>query len=54
MNNLVQSYKIIYEQLKKNCSHTTNFPQIKQPKFSYLELVALNLTAEYLSYNFEF
>ena len=53
MNNLVQNYKIIYEQLVKNCSHIKSFPQIRQPKLSNLELVALNLTAEYMSYSSE-
>ncbi|KAA6327598.1 hypothetical protein EZS27_023432 [termite gut metagenome] len=31
----------------------TSFKQIRQPKLSDLELVALNLTAEYMSYNSE-
>jgi len=53
MNNLVQNYKIIYEQLVQNCSHIKSFPQIRQPKLSNLELVALNLTAEYISYSSE-
>ena len=53
MNNLIQNYKIILEQLIENSSHIKSFPQIRQPKLSNLELVALNLTAEYMSYNSE-
>ena len=53
MNNLVQNYKIILEKLIENCSHIKSFSQVRQPKLSNLELVALNLTAEYMSYNSE-
>lgn len=53
MNNLIQNYKIILEELTKICSHITSFKQIKQPKLSNLELIALNLTAEYSSINTE-
>ena len=37
----------------ENCSHIKSFSQVRQPKLSNLELVALNLTAEYMSYNSE-
>src|SRR5574344_1999404 len=53
MNNLVQNYKIILEELTKTCSHIESFTQIRQPKLSNLELVALTLTSEYMSYNSE-
>ena len=53
MNNLVQSYKIILKELTKTCSHIESFSQVRQPKLSNLELSALNLAAEYLSYNSE-
>ena len=53
MNNLVQNYKIILEKLTKNCSNIEYFSQIRKPKLSNLELVAINLTAEYISYNSE-
>jgi hypothetical protein len=53
MNNLVQNYKIILDKLIKTCSHIESFLQIRQPKMSHIELVALNLTAEYMSYNSE-
>jgi len=53
MNNLVQNYKIILDKLIENCSHIKSFSQIRQPKLSNLELSALNITAEYMSYNSE-
>jgi hypothetical protein len=53
MNNLLQNYKIIFDKLTKICSHIESFSQIRQPKLSNIELVALNLTAEYMSYNSE-
>ncbi|KAA6329019.1 hypothetical protein EZS27_022140 [termite gut metagenome] len=53
MNNLLQNYELILKELTKICSHITSFKQIRQPKSSDLELVALNLTAEYMSYNSE-
>lgn len=53
MNNLVQNYKIILNELTLNCSHIKSFKQIRQPKMSNIELIALNLTAEYMSINTE-
>jgi len=53
MNNFIQSYKLILEELSKNCQHITNFRQIKQPKLSNLELTVLNLTVEYFYINTE-
>jgi len=50
MNNLVQSYKIILDKLTETCSHIESFSQVRQPKLSNLEIVALNITAEYISY----
>ena len=35
------------------CKHLTTTKQIRLPKMSDLELVALNVTAEYMSINFE-
>ena len=40
--------------MSENCSHIKSFSQVRQPKFSNLELVALNLTAEYISYYSEY
>jgi hypothetical protein len=53
MNNLVQNYEIIFKKLTNICSKITIFKQIREPKLSDLEFVALNLTAEYMSYDSE-
>lgn len=53
MNNLIQNYKIILKELTKNCKHITSSKKIRLPKMSDLELVALNITAEYMSINSE-
>lgn len=46
MNNFIRNYKIILEELINIYSHIKTKPQIKSPKLSDLELVALNITAE--------
>lgn len=53
MSILILECKIILDTLRKTCSHTVCFTQIRKPKLSNLELVALNLTAEYMSINSE-
>ena len=53
MNNLVENYEIILENLKSTCNDIESFSQIRKPKLSNLELVAINLTAEYMSINTE-
>ena len=53
MNNLIQNYKIILKELTKTCKHITSNKQIRLPKLSDLELVALNITSEYMSINSE-
>ena len=53
MNNLIQNYKIILKELTKTCNHITSSKKIRLPKMSDLELVALNITAEYMSINSE-
>ena len=40
-------------QLTNTCKHITANKQIRLPKMSDLELVALNITAEYMSINSE-
>ena len=47
MNNLIENYKIILNNLKNTCGDIESFHQIRTPKLCTLELVALNLTAEY-------
>lgn len=53
MNNLIENYEIILNNLKTTCGDIESFSQIKQPKLSNIELVAINLTAEYMSINTE-
>jgi hypothetical protein len=53
MNNLVQNYEIILNELTKTCSHIESFSQLRTPKLSNLELAALNFTAEYMCHNSE-
>ncbi|KAA6300603.1 MAG: hypothetical protein EZS26_003263 [Candidatus Ordinivivax streblomastigis] len=50
MNNPTQNYELMLKELTNICSSITSFKQIRQPKLSDLELVALNQTAEYMSY----
>ncbi len=53
MNNLIQNYKIILKELTRTCKYIETTKQIRLPKLSDLELVALNITAEYMSINSE-
>ena len=53
MNNLTENYEIILNNLKNTCEDIESFHQIRTPKLCNLELVALNLTAEYMSINTE-
>lgn len=53
MNNLIANYEIILNNLKITCGDIESFTQIRKPKLDNLELVSLNLTAEYMSINTE-
>jgi hypothetical protein len=53
MNNLIQNYEIILKELKNICGHIKSRHQIRTPKLSDLELVALNITVEYMSIHSE-
>ena len=53
MNNFIASYKLILKVLQENCKKESFLFQIRKPKFSDLELIALNLTAEYKSIDSE-
>lgn len=53
MNNLIQNYKIILKELTIHCQNISTRPKIRVPKLSDLELVSLNITAEYMSINSE-
>jgi hypothetical protein len=47
MNNFIQSYELILEKLQEFSIDFDNFLQIRKPKLSNIELIALNLTAEF-------
>src|SRR5690606_5652777 len=53
MNNLIQNYEIILKELTTTCIHIATTKQIRLPKMSALELVAVNITAEYMSIDSE-
>lgn len=53
MNNFIQNYEIILKHLQKLDISFDCFKQIRQPKLSNLELVCINLTAEYMSVDSE-
>jgi len=48
MNNLIQNYEIILNELAATCSHIECFSQAKQPKLSNLEIDTLNAIKIYL------
>jgi hypothetical protein len=47
MNNFIQSYELILEKLIELQIDFSNFIQIRTPQLKNIELIALNLTAEY-------
>ena len=49
MNNLIENYEILLNNLKLTCGNIDSFPEIRTPRLSNLELVRLNITAEYMS-----
>ncbi len=51
MCNFIENYEIILNNLKLICGDISSFKQIRTPKLSNLELVSLNLAAEYMSIN---
>lgn len=53
MNNLTANYKRILEVLRKISEEQLLSYQRRQPKLSDLELISLNLTAEYLGIDSE-
>jgi len=53
MNNFIQNYKIILENLQTLDINYDVFLQIRTPKLSNLELVAMNFTAEYMGIDSE-
>jgi len=53
MNNFIQNYKIILHHLNELEINPTVFKQIRKPKLSNLELIAMNFTAEYMGIDSE-
>ncbi len=53
MNNFIQSYELILYHLKELQLNTNPFMQIRQPRLSNIELIAMNFTAEYMSIDSE-
>lgn len=53
MNNFIQSYEIILKNLQNIDIQLPVFPQIRRPKLGNMELVAMNLTAEYMGIDSE-
>lgn len=53
MNNFIRSYKIILHHLEELQINATLFKQIRPPKLSNIELVAMNFTAEYMGIDSE-
>lgn len=53
MNNFIQNYEIILNNLQKLNVHISCFHQIRKPKLNNIELIAMNLTAEYMSIDSE-
>lgn len=53
MNNFIQNYEIILEHLHNLNLDSEIFTQIRKPKMSNIELVAMNLTAEYMGIDSE-
>lgn len=53
MSNFIQNYEIILKHLKSLNISLDSFQQIRKPKLGNLELIAMNLTAEYMGINSE-
>ncbi|MBC34544.1 MAG: IS982 family transposase [Bacteroidetes bacterium] len=53
MNNFIQNYKIIHHHLQSLDISFDAFKQIRKPKLSNIELIAMNLTSEYMGIDSE-
>lgn len=53
MNNFIQNYEIILSNLQSLGMELPVFKQIRKPKLTNLELIAMNLTAEYMGIDSE-
>jgi hypothetical protein len=53
MSNFIQNYEIILKHLQSLNISLDSFRQIRRPKLGNLELIAMNLTAEYMGIHSE-
>jgi hypothetical protein len=53
MSNFIQNYEIILKHLQSLNISIDMFQQIRKPKLGNLELIAMNITAEYMGINSE-
>ena len=53
MNNFIQNYEIILKHLQSLNVSFDSFLQIRKPKLSNLELISMNLTAEFMGIHSE-
>lgn len=53
MNNFIQNYEIILKNLQKLRIDPLCFKQVRKPKLSNMELIAMNLTSEYMGIDSE-
>ena len=53
MNNFIQNYEIILNNLQKLEVDFNVFKQVRKPKLSNMDLIAMNITAEYMSIDSE-
>lgn len=53
MNNFIENYEIILKTISKKNISFEDFKQIRKPKLGNIELIAMNLTAEYMGINSE-
>ncbi len=53
MNNFIQNYEIILKNLNELHLEFPVFKQIRKPKLSNLELIAMTLTSEYMGIDSE-
>jgi hypothetical protein len=53
MSNFIQNYEIILKHLQSMNISLDSFQQIRKPKLGNLELIAMNLTSEYMGINSE-
>ena len=53
MNNFIQNYEIILKHLQSLNISLDSFQQIRKPKLGNLELITMNITAEYMGIHSE-